>query len=122
MSELTDQQRADLQQQLLAMRSALKARAQASTEETRPVSLDQPIGRLTRMDAIQQQQMALGQQHRVEQELQQVEAALQRLEQNRYGSCLRCRNDIPSERLTVRPITTLCFECQGELETRAHKR
>lgn len=36
------------------------------------MSLDQPIGRLTRMDAIQQQQMALGRQQRVEGELQQV--------------------------------------------------
>lgn len=122
MKTLTDQQQDDLRQQLLAMRVALKQRSNASVEETRPVSLDQPIGRLTRMDAMQQQQMALGQQQRIGQKLQQVEAALQRLDENRYGCCLRCLNDIPYDRLRVRPTTTLCLECQGDLETKATKR
>jgi DnaK suppressor protein len=122
MNVLTDQQRADLRQQLWAMRVALKQRAEASVAEARPVSLDQPIGRLTRMDAMQQQQVALGQQQRMGQELQLIEAALQRLDDNRFGSCLRCHNDIPYDRLRVRPTTTLCLECQGDLETNANKR
>jgi len=80
------------------------------------VSLDQPIGRLTRMDAIQQQHMALGQQQRIAQERQQTEAALERIAQDRYGLCVRCVNEIPYERLKVRPTTTLCLDCQGTLE------
>lgn len=122
MNTLTHQQWADLQKQLLAMRLALKQRADASVEDTQPVSLDEPIGRLTRMDAMQQQQMALGQQLRIGQELQQIEAALQRLKENRYGHCLRCQNDISYDRLRVRPTTTFCFGCQGDLENKATKR
>lgn len=122
MSTLTDEQRAALQQQLMAMRLALTQRSDAAVEDTRPVSLDQPIGRLTRMDAMQQQQMAIGQQQRIGQELQQIEAALQRLDDNRYGYCLRCKDDIPYDRLRVRPTTTLCVHCQGDLETGRDKR
>lgn len=98
------------------MRMALKERSDAAAEETRPVSLEQPIGRLTRMDAIQQQQMALGQQQRIEQGRQEIAAALERIAQDRYGLCVRCENEIPYERLKVRPTTTLCLDCQGSLE------
>ncbi len=118
MSALTDQQRDELRQQLLASRLSLEERSQTAAQDTQPVSLDQPIGRLTRMDAIQQQQMALGQQQRVEGELQQVIAALHRLERKEDGFCLRCHDAIPYARLTIRPTATLCYECQCELETR----
>jgi DnaK suppressor protein len=119
MSKLTEQQREVLRRQLSMMRQTLEARLKDTAREQQPVSLDQPIGRLTRMDAIQQQQMAVGQQRRVETELQQVKAALERIEQQHYGLCLRCHDSIPYERLQIRPTTTLCYECQCELETRA---
>jgi len=118
MTMLTNDQKETLRQQLLAMRVALEERMRLAAQETQPVSLDQPIGRLTRMDAIQQQQMALGQLQRVEQERQQIDAALRRLEQDTLGRCLRCQELISYDRLTIRPTTTLCYECQGELETR----
>jgi DnaK suppressor protein len=122
MTELTAEQRNEFQQQLLAMRRALEARSESAAQDREPVSLDQPIGRLTRMDAIQQQQMALGQQQRVEQELRQIEAALRRLEDQRYGSCLRCHEAIPYARLKIRPTTTLCYDCQCESERHIKKR
>lgn len=116
MSPLTEEQRSELKERLLAMRVALQQRSQAAAEDTRPVSLDQPIGRLTRMDAIQQQHMALGQQKRREQEQQQIEAALHRLESNRYGLCVRCEEEVSYDRLKARPTTTLCRNCQDEIE------
>ncbi len=118
---LTAEQKEALRKQLLGIREALENRSQANAEDAQPVSLDQPIGRLTRMDAMQQQQMALSQQQRVAQELQQVEAALGRLDRQRYGMCLRCQEIIPYERLVLRPAVTLCYDCQCELETRRGK-
>jgi DnaK suppressor protein len=113
MVDLTDQQREVLRRQLLAMRVALQERSQAARENARPVSPDPAIGRLTRMDAIQQQQMALG---------QQINTALRRLGQDRYGLCLRCHEAIGFERLKARPTTTLCRECQEGLENTPRKR
>lgn len=121
MSHLTDQQRAELRDKLLMLRQVLVQRSGSASEDKQPVSLDQPIGRLTRMDAIQQQQMALGQQRRLEQELERVNAALQQLERQQYGFCLRCQEAIPYERLQIRPIATLCYECQRELERGTNK-
>jgi DnaK suppressor protein len=46
-----------------------------------------------------------------EAELDQVEAALARLESGAYGSCVRCAAPIPSARLEVLPSAALCMAC-----------
>src|SRR5688500_18711624 len=40
--------------------------------------------------------------------LEDIDAALQRLEQGAYGICERCAEPIPWERLEVLPMTRLC--------------
>ena len=45
-----------------------------------------------------------------------VHAALRSIEKGKYGICERCGKDIPTERLDVRPDTTLCVQCQSEVE------
>src|SRR5262245_46649090 len=49
-------------------------------------------------------------------ELQQIERALGRLKQGTYGLCEGCAQKIPVGRLNALPYTTLCIECQRELE------
>jgi RNA polymerase-binding transcription factor DksA len=44
--------------------------------------------------------------------LEDIDAALQRLEQGSYGTCERCAEPIPWERLEVLPMTRLCTPCQ----------
>jgi len=48
--------------------------------------------------------------------LAQVDAALQRLDEGRYGICARCGNAIPAERLEARPYAIYCVSCQSEIE------
>jgi RNA polymerase-binding protein DksA len=55
-------------------------------------------------------------------ELAAVEAALQRLDENRYGECLDCGESIPLQRLLVQPAATRCAACQSVLETAAQQR
>ena len=45
-----------------------------------------------------------------------VNAALRSMEKGKYGICERCGIEIPTERLDVRPDTTLCVTCQAEVE------
>jgi DnaK suppressor protein len=49
-------------------------------------------------------------------ELGQIERALLRLKQGTYGVCEGCHNKIPVGRLNALPYTTLCIECQREME------
>ena len=83
------------------------------TEEGRkPVELDQTQqGRLSRMDAIQLQEMALEQNRRRELEIKRIEAALQRIEDGEFGFCNNCGDNIPFKRLEVSPSTPLCVDC-----------
>jgi DnaK suppressor protein len=52
----------------------------------------------------------------LEGKLARVHAALRAIEKGKYGTCERCGKEIPTERLDVRPDTTLCVQCQAEVE------
>jgi len=49
-------------------------------------------------------------------ELTQIERALVRLRQGTYGLCEACQKKIPIGRLNALPYTTMCIECQREME------
>jgi DnaK suppressor protein len=78
---------------------------------TAPVSPDNAIGRLTRVDAMQATAMrvALARDHEIE--LRQVERALKAIADDDYGSCRRCREPIAEARLRARPEALLCVAC-----------
>ncbi|MFI5267182.1 MAG: TraR/DksA family transcriptional regulator [Chloroflexota bacterium] len=48
--------------------------------------------------------------------LDEVDHALHKLEAGTYGRCDECGNDIPYERLEVRPQATLCVDCKSKVE------
>ena len=82
-----------------------------SKENTKPISPDVSIGRLSRLDSMQMQQMALEAQRRQQLYLIRLEEALTRLNQGTYGQCLQCRDDIAMERLRYQPDAVLCMRC-----------
>jgi DnaK suppressor protein len=49
-------------------------------------------------------------------ELSQIERALARLKQGTYGLCEVCSGKIPIGRLNALPYSTLCIDCQREME------
>jgi len=83
------------------------------------VELDQTrVGRLSRMDALQQQAMARASARRSTTELQRIDAALVRLRTGEYGSCLNCGQDIGIKRLEVDPGVLNCMTCARLVESR----
>ena len=82
------------------------------------VELDQTrVGRLSRMDAIQVQQMELALSRRQQDELSAVKRALKRLDDGEYGICFECGEDIDPRRLKIDPIATLCISCAQQRES-----
>lgn len=83
------------------------------TEDARkPVELDQQaIGRLSRMDALQQQAMAKATSNLRAVEIKKINSALERLAQGEYGYCLDCGEDLPHARLQQDPAVQLCIDC-----------
>ena len=97
---------------LKALRAELQAQSEQTEDDRRPVQLDQQaVGRLSRMDAMQVQAMAEAQQRQRAIKLQQIDAALQRLEDDEYGFCITCGEAVDPRRLSIDPTATLCISC-----------
>lgn len=80
-----------------------------------PVTLDQDsVGRLSRIDAMQMQAMALAQARRRASERVAIDAALKRIDLGEYGYCLKCGDDIASARLEHNPTVSICIDCAKE--------
>jgi DnaK suppressor protein len=48
--------------------------------------------------------------------LEQVDAAIERIDQGRYGTCARCGQQIAPDRLEALPYATYCIDCQSQVE------
>ncbi|SDZ75064.1 transcriptional regulator, TraR/DksA family [Desulfuromusa kysingii] len=112
MDELTASEQLQLQQKLLELKAELELLLIESVASSQTVALDQPIGRLSRMDALQQQAMSQANRSGHKQRLILVEAALQAIKSDRYGECRRCEEPIGYARLNVRPESPFCLRCQ----------
>jgi DnaK suppressor protein len=77
-----------------------------------PVELDQTTqGRLSRMDAMQQQAMAANRIERLRLQERKLEAAIARHREGTYGICCRCGGAVEPERLRLDPATPFCMAC-----------
>ncbi len=83
----------------------------ANPEDSGVVELDSSIGRLSRMDALQNQQMALELKRRQENQLLRIENAFKRLAKGQYGLCGKCKKPIEENRLEVFPDAVTCVRC-----------
>lgn len=77
--------------------------------------MNSAVGRLTYIDAYQQQQVALHARRKLESQLAAVQAALQRVREGTYGACLECGTAIPPERLEFAPESPYCVKCKQRL-------
>ena len=97
---------------LIRLRAELVEIAQTAAEGRSPVELDQTkVGRLSRMDALQDQAMQVEVENRRQQEIQRIDAALARIETGEYGFCISCGDDIEDKRLDLDPAAPLCHGC-----------
>ena len=118
MEELTEEQEAELAGDLVSLRCELAELLSISKEGTQVVELDQPIGRLTRMDAIQQQKMAQASRDGHLLRVRLVEAAIKLHKNGEYGYCRGCEEAIGYRRLKAKPETPFCLGCQSASERR----
>ena len=83
----------------------------ANRDDADIVELDTSIGRLSRMDAMQNQQMALELRRRRENQLLRIKNAFKRMDRGEYGRCSKCKRAITEERLEVFPDAMMCILC-----------
>ena len=99
---------------LLVRREALDAEGAANADSRDTVELQQDsVGRLSRMDAMQQQAMAQAAERRRVAERARIAAALERLDEGEWGYCLKCGEEIAEKRLRHDPSVANCVGCAG---------
>lgn len=117
LTDRTDIDADHLRKRLLARRQELQVMTQATRADRAPVELDQQsVGRLSRMDALQGQAMALETERRRGIELARVEAALARMGDGDYGYCVSCGEEISVKRLELDPAVPTCIDCAAKGE------
>jgi DnaK suppressor protein len=113
-NHLTPAQLAELQEELERQLQNLERSIRVSGEAAATVTLDQTaVGRLSRMDSLQNQSMTKNLQEREQVKLAQILEAFKRLEEGAYGICVECGGEIPFERLYVMPEAGECGGCGG---------
>ncbi len=109
---MNEKQLQAFKQQLLELKSITEQRASSNQDALDTVELDQNrVGRLSRMDALQGQQMAQEAERRRLLKLKQIEGALLRIKQGDYGDCFVCDCEIQYARLQFDPTITRCVDC-----------
>lgn len=97
---------------LMARQTEIRAADAGTSDDRAPVELDQQaVGRLSRMDALQAQEMALETSRRRAAELRRIAAALARIDSGDYGYCVECGEEIAVRRLELDPATPYCVQC-----------
>ena len=121
MDSLEDWTEPELKDQLSRLSKLMEELEQSlldSRDAAQTVDLEQPIGRLSRMDAIQQQKMVAAGRRNTELRLAQVRNALVLFERDEYGICRKCEEPIRKARLIARPESPFCIGCQQISERR----
>lgn len=108
---MDSRERTKLKEKIILERAALEKEIVSLKEQAKPVPPDNAIGRLTRMDAIQAKSVveAVLNEARIRQS--KLETALGRIDDDEFGICMDCGEDIPMARLELVPEALKCVRC-----------
>ncbi|MEZ6023986.1 MAG: TraR/DksA family transcriptional regulator [Hyphomonadaceae bacterium] len=103
---------AGLRAKLVAQSEELRAASAQTEDDRKPVALDQTsVGRLSRMDSMQVQAMAVAQEKRRHDAIKRIESTIARIDADEYGDCIKCGEEIGEGRLQVDPTAPTCIRC-----------
>jgi DnaK suppressor protein len=101
-----------------AVRSALHAELEKTRQViaelkdlTEPVAPDVAIGRISRMDAINNKAINDAALRKAEEKLAQLERMHQQVDEPGFGLCRKCGQPIPMQRLILMPQSAHCVRC-----------
>lgn len=84
-------------------------------EKTNPITPDCSLGRLTRQEMIQEQQVYIHALNEARIRLNKLTYADKKVDKEDYGVCMECEEDILFERLMLVPESSHCVSCKQEM-------
>ena len=114
MSHLSPSQLEELKAELERQLGKLRKSMSVTDKALETVELDQTaVGRLSRMDSLQNQGLAKGLRERESVKLALIQTALKRMQEGSYGRCSVCGGEVPFQRLLIFPESATCSACSG---------
>jgi DnaK suppressor protein len=108
---MTEQEKTELKATMEKKIKQTENAIQDYKEITKPVASDVAIGRLSRMDAINNKSVMEAALREAEAKLQRLQGALGRLDDSDFGLCSKCKQPIPFNRLKAMPDAYTCMNC-----------
>lgn len=109
---MTEAEAEEFRRSLHEILAELAVQEEQGRDAQKTVVLDQQsVGRLSRMDALQQQAMAKAQQNRRDISELRIRAALARIDEGEFGYCMDCGEQIANSRLKLDPTAPKCLSC-----------
>ena len=112
---MEDNQKTKLKKNIKERISAIKINIAAYELLTKPISPDNAIGRLTRMEAINSKSINEAALNTSKETLLKLVHALTKIDYPDFGLCRECEEPIPLARLTIMPGTELCVQCAEKI-------
>ena len=81
------------------------------TELCKPIAPENAIGRVSRMDAINNKSVVEAALREAKQKMQQLQLMETKTDDENFGSCIKCKQPIPFGRLMIRPHSKFCVDC-----------
>jgi DnaK suppressor protein len=103
--------KAEIKQKLLDEISKTELLIKEYRELTKPIAPDVAIGRISRMDAINNKSITEAALRQSEEKLVNLNRVLSKLDENDFGICLKCHQKIPFGRILIRPESLYCVNC-----------
>ncbi len=91
----------------------LKRKIESYQELTKPISPDNSIGRISRMDAINNKSVAEAGLREAQKELSGLEYMITNIDTQEFGLCKKCGKKIPLQRMLLVPQSPYCVNCSN---------
>lgn len=108
---LSPKKRQDFKQLILENIKGLQEEITELKELTKPIAPENAIGRVSRMDAINNKSINEAALRKSQEKLRKLEFALEKVDEDYFGLCGACGEEIPKGRLMLMPESAFCVNC-----------
>lgn len=108
---MTDQEKKDIKAKVLAEIDKTEKSIADYKELTKPISPENAIGRISRMDAINNKSVTEAALRQAESKLKNLQLVLENVEDQDFGLCQKCQKPIPIGRILLMPQSRFCVNC-----------
>jgi DnaK suppressor protein len=107
---MNQQEKTQIKEYLLREKDNIYKRVEELKELTKPIEPDCAIGRVSRMDAINNKSINEAALRKAQDKEKRINISLERMSDENFGVCIQCGETIPIQRLLVMP-GSLCIKC-----------